>query len=59
MDSYRNKFFRIINTYILDKHIEIVIGETLMEKNWDETGHVDDDMSDDDEMFWGEDSDEI
>ena len=30
-----------------------------MEKEWDETGVVDDDMSDDDDAFWGEESDEI
>ncbi len=35
------------------------IGETLMENEWDETESKDDELSDDDDTFWGEDSDEI
>ena len=30
-----------------------------MEKNWDETEYRDDEMSDDDDTVWGEESDDI
>ena len=30
-----------------------------MENEWEETGYGDDEISDDDDMFWGEESDEI
>lgn len=30
-----------------------------MEKDWEETEYRDDEMSDDDDTFWGEESDDI
>ena len=30
-----------------------------MENDWEEAGYVDDEMSDDDDMSWGEESEEI
>lgn len=35
------------------------IGETRMRTDWEETERSDDEFSEDDDMFWGEDSEEF
>ncbi len=36
-----------------------ITGETLMKNEWEKPGYEDDDLSDEDDMFWGEESDEL